>query len=95
MWAHKTWWDSESPAGLRKDGSWGKLLGAGPGCQIQGKLEGVQTWTSSQGGYALRGQSRVEATPGSCWGLSLAEGRGKAHPPFESTGLANATPWWP
>lgn len=50
MWAHKTWWDSESPAGLRKDGSWGKLLGAGPGCQIQGKLEGVQTWTSSQGG---------------------------------------------
>ena len=57
--AHKNWWDSERPTELRKDGSWGKLLGAGPGCQIQRELAGGQTWISSQGGSALRAQAGV------------------------------------
>lgn len=61
LWAHKSWWGSERLAGLKKDGSWGKLLGAGPGPQIHRKLEGRQIWTSSQGGSALRDQAGVEA----------------------------------
>ena len=59
MQAHINWWDSERPTGFMKDGSWGKLLGAGPGCQIQRELAGRQSWTSSQGGSALRDQAGV------------------------------------
>lgn len=41
-WVHKTWWGSERLAGLRKDGSWRKLLRVGPA--VTGKWkEGVQT----------------------------------------------------
>lgn len=50
--AHKSCWGSGRLAGLRKDGSWGKLLGAGPGCQVQGKLN------SSPGHSFLFGMER-------------------------------------
>lgn len=63
-------------AGLKKDGSWEKLLGCG--CQSHGKLEGGKTWTSFQSVSAFGDQAGVEAwlaTLGSCSELSLAEGR--------------------
>lgn len=61
MWAHKTWWDSESPAGLRKDGSWGKLLGAGPDPGETGRgtdLDQLSGWLSSQRPVLCRSNSR-------------------------------------
>lgn len=78
VWALEIWWGSERLAGLRKDGSHRKLQ-AGPGCQIPRKVEDGHTWSSALGPAWC---GALAGPPGSCSGLSLAEGREKPTPIF-------------